>query len=92
MNRHDILLRGFTLAHARFLDSRKIWLAVDDSLHESRRARMPETDRVDALTLHECDQYHKQLFYWLLIRSGLGIFPAGTELCEGVPRRLHPQN
>lgn len=59
---------GFRLEMAFFLASRDIWLALDDSEHDSRSVRSLRYCRGELLTLLELETYHKQLFYWLLLR------------------------
>ncbi len=93
MNQHEIEPRPFALQNARFLKSDQIWLALDDSLLESRRlGQVPNTVRHERISLPESEFYHRQLFYWLLIRKGPCFFSEGAPLHEGVPIPLKAQN
>lgn len=92
MNQHETETPHFALENARFLDSAQIWLALDDSLHESRRTLPDHAIGNERLSLFESELFHRQLFYWLLIRKGPCVFPDACPLHEGVPQSLHWQN
>jgi hypothetical protein len=83
---------GFQFQMARFTGSYEIWLALDDSDHDSRRSRNRRPLKLETVTALELERYHKQLFYWLLVRFGPCVFPSGIPLEEGVPIPLQSQN
>lgn len=79
-------------AHWRFIESRDIWLALDDEQSGNRHVFSQDLRDSEWVSVAELETYHRQLFYWLLIRLGPGIFPAATELSQGVPLRLTASN
>ena len=79
---------GFTLAHARPITSRHIWLALDDNEHETSHPHSPDWEMDDWMELEDCDHFHRQLFYWLLLRFGPTILPTDHPLSRGVPHQL----
>ena len=77
-----------TLANAKFLTARQVWLALDDEPYDSRRVPVENVLKSGWVSFRECELYHRQLFYWLLIRSGPCIFPIDSELAHGVPKQI----
>jgi hypothetical protein len=76
----------------RFIDSRVIWLALDESHEDSRRLRRPDPIKLEPIYAQELDLFHRQLFYWLLIRHGPYIFTPETKFEQGLPVGFRVRN
>jgi hypothetical protein len=86
------LERDFGMSTLRFINSRVIWLALDENHEDSRRIRCEEPVRLEIISCRELELYHRQLFYWLLIRHGPYIFTSETRFEQGIPVGLRVRN
>ena len=82
----------FSMREARFIISRDIWLALDDSHQDGRRNRQQEALTMEFVNEQDVASYHRQLFYWLLIRCGPCIFSREATLHHGTPVWRPPTN
>ena len=63
----------FALAHSLFVRARDIWLALDEPTDRRKPGAAGWESAPEWLTLEDCEEYHRQLFYWLILRSGRWI-------------------
>jgi len=84
--------RDLGMTSMRFIDSRVIWLALDENHEDSRRIHCEEPVRLESISRRELEMYHRQLFYWLLIRHGPYIFTSETRFEQGIPVGLRVRN
>ena len=84
--------RDFGMGMLRPLNSRSIWLALDDSHGDSRRVRATGPIGLGAVTPGELALYQRQLFYWLIIRNGPCFFNRDAALEHGLPTGLRVRN
>jgi hypothetical protein len=84
--------RHFGMAMIRPVSGRDAWLALDDAHCDSRRDHRRHVPETEAVTAAELECYHRQLFYWLLVRRGPSIFPMELALRQGVPALLPTHN
>lgn len=84
-NRRDL---GRILFH--HIDSRDIWLALDDGAHEcSPLNRSLRYEHLERLQLHEAVQYQQQLFFW---RINPLLWSLSRAVVTHVTRQLKPDN
>lgn len=81
-----------SIGQLRFIDSRAIWLALDENHEDSRRIRRPDPIRLEPVNDQELDLFQRQLFYWLLIRHGPYIFTQETQFEQGIPTGFRVRN
>ena len=89
----DIGVRqNFGMTMIRPVNGRDVWLSLDDAHCDSRRVHCRHLKDMEAIAAGDLEKYHRQLFYWLLIRGGPCIFPAHLALNDGVPAELPAEN
>lgn len=84
--------RDFGMGMLRPLNSRSIWLALDDNHEDSRRVCSTEPIGLERVTPGELTLYQRQLFYWLMIRNGPCFFSRDAALEQGLPTGLRVRN
>jgi hypothetical protein len=82
----------FSLEDARFITSRDIWLALDDSHCDGQIHRQQGPPATEPVRGEDLETYHRQLFYWLLIRCGPCFFSSKAELNQGLPVGCRTEN
>lgn len=84
----DTFQRDFGMGLVRFIGSRDIWLALDDNDMDSRRMPVVNSVHLGRVLSVELVRYHRQLFYWLMLRQCQG--PTGYQTLNA-PRRAIDQ-
>ena len=84
--------RDLGMSSIQFINSRLIWLALDENHEDSRRLRCEEPIRLEPVSPRELESYHRQLFYWLLLRQGPFILASEIRLEQGIPTGLGVRN
>ncbi len=76
----------------QFIGSREIWLALDDADNDSRYKPVKKLFLADMAQSREIDSYHRQLFYWLIVRGSPCGFSPALKLKTGVPTLMREHN
>lgn len=69
----DHFQRDFGMGLVRFINSQDVWLALDDNDADSRRLAGVHSVCLGFVSLAELVRFHRQLFYWLMLRKRPGM-------------------
>ncbi|MCE3234647.1 MAG: hypothetical protein K0Q50_827 [Vampirovibrio sp.] len=65
----EVFQRDLGMGLVRFISSQDVWLALDDNEMDSRRLPGVSSGFLGHVSPAELKRYHRQLFYWLMLRK-----------------------